>query len=205
MRSKLRAHPVFSLDVESETCLKCLNAVNSDGPYFIVNEHFGSAAVVQNLINGGYIQVGPKGISYMLDGSFMALVMVLPKGKNYFKSKEEFIEEILAFPQESALTQINVSAGDNSPVQIGNVGSVQNIEYNFGLAQEAIDEVIAKINELGLNQAQMQEVIENLDEAKKLVKEKKKGPLKTILKGVWEIIKDVGCSIASGLILAKLQ
>lgn len=207
VRSKLRAHPDFSLDAESELCLQRLNSMDTNAPYITINGSIGSASVVQNLINGRYIQVGPKGISFMLSGDFVAVVMILPKGRNYFKNKEEYIEEILAFPQDSASmsTQINVSAGDNSPIQIGNVGSSQNTEYDFGLAQEAIEEILSKIDELGLNQIQKQEVVENLDEAKKLVKEKKKGPLKTILKGVWEVIKDIGCSVASGLILSQFQ
>lgn len=141
----------------------------------------------------------------MLDGGFVAVVMILPQGRNYFRDKEDFIEEILTFPSESAMTQINVSAGDNSPIQIGNVGSTQNVEYNFDLAQDAIDEILSKIDELGLSKNQKQDVIENADEAKKLIKERKKGPLKSILKGIWEVIKDVGSSIASGLILAKLN
>lgn len=204
VRARLREYPDLCLDAESEACLQRLNAIESDAPHVVVTNNIGPAEVLQNLINHEYIQTGPKGISYFVTGGFAAVVMILPKGRNYFKNKEDVIEEILAFPQESVPTQINVSTGNNSQVQIGN-GNYQNAEYNFELAQEAIEEILSKIDELGLNQSQMQEVVENLDEAKKLVKEKKKGPLKTILKGVWEVIKGVGFPIASSLILAQLQ
>lgn len=204
VRAMLRKHPTFSLSSESEECLKKIIAIQSNAPYITVNRHVGSASAVQDLANQGFIQLKKEISPDLLSGAFSVLAILLPKGKNYFQDKAEYIEEILAFPSDVNLMEINFN-GDNSPVQINTVNSSQNVEYNFDLAQEALSELQSKIDELGLKLDQKQEILENIEEAQKLAKEKKKGPLKTILKGIWDVLKDVGCSILSSLIISKMN
>ena len=205
VRAMLRKNPAFSLSVESEECLKRLIEIQSDEPYIMINQEIGTVSTVQDLVNQGFIQLGTQGISYFMTGEFIALVMVLPKGRSYFQDKENYIEEILTFPQYSNSTQINISGGDNSQIQVGIANSAQSVEYDFDLAQNALNEILSKIDELELKLDQKQDLLENIEEAQKLVKEKKKGPLKSILKGIWDVIKDVGCSIASSLIISQLH
>lgn len=205
VRAMLRKNPAFSLSVESEECLKRLIEIQSDEPYIMINQEIGTASTVQDLVNQGFIQLGTQGISYFMTGEFIALVMVLPKGRSYFQDKENYIEEILTFPQYSNSTQINISSGDNSQIQVGIANSAQSVEYDFDLAQNALNEILSKIDELELKLDQKQDLLENIEEAQKLVKEKKKGPLKLILKGIWEVIKDVVCSVAGSLIISQLH
>lgn len=205
VRAMLRNNPIFTLSIESEECLKRLLAIQSDDPYIPISQSIGTASVVQDLANKGFIQLGTKGISLFTTGGFVAVVMILPKGRAYFQDKADYIEEILTFPQNDSATLINISSGDNSPIQVGTINSTQSVEYNFDLAQDALNEIFAKIDELGLKLDEKQDLLENIAEAQKLVKEKKKGPLKTILKGIWEVIKDVGCSVASSLIISQLH
>lgn len=204
VRAMLRKHPTFSLSSESEECLKKIIAIQSNAPYITVNRNVGSASAVQDLANQGFIQLKKEISPDLLSGAFSVLAILLPKGKNYFQDKAEYIEEILAFPSDVNLMEINFN-GDNSPVQINTVNSSQNVEYNFDLAQEALSELQSKIDELGLKLDQKQEILENIEEAQKLAKEKKKGPLKTILKGIWDVLKDVGCSILSSLIISEMN
>jgi hypothetical protein len=90
-------------------------------------------------------------------------------------------------------------------MQIGTVNSTQEVEYNFQLAQEMIDELLSKIQTIQTTEEKRNELLENALIAKELLNQKKKAPLKVILKGIYEIIKDIGCSVASGLIVAKMQ
>lgn len=205
VRAKLRNNPEFSLSAESEECLKKIIAIQSDAPFITVDSSVGSIPTVQDLANQGFIQLKNQISPNLLSCGFSVLAILLPKGKNYFKDKADYIEEILTFPLDGNLTEINIKNGDNSPIQLGTVNSSQNVEYNFDLAQEALSELQFKIDELGLKLDQKQEMLENIEEAQKLVKEKKKGPLKTILKGIWDVLKDVGCSILSSLIISKMN
>lgn len=205
VRAMLRKHPTFSLSSESEECLKKIIAIQSNAPYITVNRNVGSVSAVQDLANQGFIQLKKEISPDLLTGGFSVLAILLPKGKNYFQDKADYIEEILAFPSDVNLTEINITNGDNSPLQINAVNSSQNVEYNFDEAQEALSELLSKIDELGLKLDQKQEILENIEEAQKLAKEKKKGPLKTILKGIVDVLKDVGCSILSSLIISKMN
>lgn len=93
----------------------------------------------------------------------------------------------------------------DSPIQIGNVNSTQNIEYNFQQAQEALDEIKSKIDELQLPNGKREELQEHIEAAEELIKSKKKAPLKSIMKTIGSIIKDCGVAVVSGLILSKMQ
>jgi len=130
------------------------------------------------------------------------------KGRNYFANREMNIsaklhKKDLASPV-SVYNQCNFG-GDNSPIQIGNIDCEQNIDCYFNQAQEAIEELKNHIYELELSKEQITDILNNLVKASDLVKSKKKVQLKTILKGVYDIIKDVGCSFVKGLLISKIQ
>ena len=209
IRSMLRNNPLFPLDSESEKSLSILLSMGVDETYFVVTKEDLSAVVLNNLIDNRIVKTGPKGIGYDMSGGFAAVIMITQKGRTYFDEKDKYIEEILAFPisvsQTNIQNQLNVKTGDYSPVQVGNKNCEQNIDYDFCEAQKVVDELRDRLTELELSSEKQQEVIDNLDTAQDLIKTKKKGPLKAILKSTYEIIKDVGCSIISGLLLAKMQ
>lgn len=212
IRKALREDARFDLDIESETALKNLIELfySNGDPYILITKRNCSAQILNLLAQKGLIELGKHGISFDLSGNFTCMYMITQRGKNYFIDKEQFIEEILAFPDFKTSTivsehneQYNIQSGDNSPIIMKNSGTIS-IEYDFEQSKAAIDEIRQKIDELGATDQKKQEILDNLDTAEMLIKQKKKHPLKTIMKGVYDILKDIGCSIISSLIISKM-
>ena len=205
IRGILRNHPVFSLDNESEQVLKVLIEQGEKETIFIINRSVCSYEVMQELNRKGLIEYQGRP-SFLSGGSFTAAACLTQNGKRYFLNKKDYVDEIVLMNSSEKGTIIGTQFNiENSPMQIGNVNSTQEVEYNFQLAQDMIDELLSKIQAIQTTEEKRNELLENALIAKELLNKKKKAPLKTILKGIYEIIKDIGCSVASGLIIAKMQ
>jgi len=205
IRGILRNHPTFSLDEEIENALRTIIEIGKRETIFVINGSICSYQVAQELNKKGLIQFHGKPYGEG-SNSFAVSSSLTQNGKMYFKNKGDYIDEIvLMHSSEKGTiigTQFNIK---NSPMQIGTVNSTQEVEYNFQLAQEMIDELLSKIQTIQTTEEKRKELLENALIAKELLNKKKKAPLKAILKGIYEIIKDIGCSVASGLIVAKMQ
>ena len=209
VRKMLREDSRFDLDDESEATLEKLNKyyISENRPYSMANNHFCSAQILKLLELKGLIEFSKRGISYQLNGDFVCMYAITQRGKNYFSDKRKFIDEIIAFPNVSVNQliekQFNIQSGDNSLVIGDNVGSIS-IDY-FEQCQEAIEEIRKKLNIITDSQQKQEEIIADLEVAENLIKQKRKHPLKTIMKGVYDIIKDIGCSILSTLLISSLN
>lgn len=208
IRGILRNHPTFSLDEETENALRAIIEIGKRESMFVINGSICSYQVTQELNKKGLIQFYGKPYGEG-SNSFAVSISLTQNGKMYFKNKEDYIDEIvLMHSSEKGIiigTQVNIEENNNSPVQIGTVNSTQEVEYNFQLAQEMVNEIINKIEEIQTTVEKRNELLESALTAQELINTKKKTPLKAVLKGIHEIIKDIGCSVASGLIIAKMQ
>lgn len=207
IRHSLREHSVFSLGEESENTLNgIIQLISSNGNNQCqISERNGySLESIQNLIDYGLIRTSKRGIIKFLPQGFVVIISLTQRGKTYFSEKDKYIEEILMLSPLDNFTRINIFNGDNSPLQFGNVNCTQTVEYNFEIAQKALDELMSKIDELGLTAKQQQAVKKKIKKAQRHILQKKSNRVKSILKGILSFLKDVGCSIISGLILSNI-
>lgn len=120
VRAKLRQDPYFHLlDEESEQTL--LNLSQSSDTHPVVCGNADQGRILEHLNKYGYIQFGPKGLSYTFGGDFSGVISITQKGKNYFTDKERRIEEIAvlgndAFVVNNIEQQYNIS--DSNKVNI---------------------------------------------------------------------------------------
>lgn len=238
IRAMLKKDPYFKLlDDESEEALRKIAKECKDG-HITVNYSICGPQVAQYLVDVGYLKASPDDFSYFVTGDYSLWAQLSQKGKNYFRDKEQRIEEILLCGQ-NAINVTNIGKQEftsgnkfvgfenctdvvnckaiysengitdshiiNSPVQMANSQSTQNTEYNFQQAQEALDEIKSKIDELNLTPEKKEELEENIEAAEEYIKTKKKAALKGILRVMGGIIKDFGVSVGSGILIAKMQ
>lgn len=120
VRAMLKKDPDFHLlDGECETILqKIIDMNNSE--HFIINNSFCSLQVINELIDNGYLKTTVKGFSYITTGGFSVVVILTQKGKNYFKDKEQKIEEILLYG-ENILNITNIGKQEiiSGPKRVG--------------------------------------------------------------------------------------
>lgn len=107
IRARLRQDSYFILlDKESEDALKRLVSFSED--FISLSGKTSEGKIYENLAQKGYIKIGAKGLSYMLNGGFVGVVSVTQSGKQYFTEKENRIEEIM-FAQSDNIVQLNKS------------------------------------------------------------------------------------------------
>ena len=108
IRAQLRQDPFFEiLDEESEDALKRLIAFSDD--FISLSGKTSEGKIYENLAQKGYIKMGPKGLSYMLNGGFVGVFSVTQSGKQYFTEKENRIEEIMFAQNDNKIVQLNKS------------------------------------------------------------------------------------------------
>lgn len=101
IRAKLRQDPQFALlDDESEKTLK--NLIDTSEEFIQLCGNASEGKVYENLADKGYIKIYSNGLSYTFSGEFVGVASVTQRGKQYFKDKEQRIEEILLLQNENS-------------------------------------------------------------------------------------------------------
>jgi len=101
IRAKLRQDPQFALlDDESEKTLK--NLIDTSEEFIQLCGNASEGKVYENLADEGYIKIYSNGLSYTFSGEFVGVASVTQRGKQYFKDKEQRIEEILLLQNENS-------------------------------------------------------------------------------------------------------
>lgn len=208
IRAKLRQDPYFALfDDESEKALHELS--QSSEMHIMVSGSADQGRVLEYLNRYGYIQFGPKGLSYDFSGNSAAVVSVTQKGKNYFADKAERIEEIMILGDEAFVVnnidkQFNVSGNtiSNSPIQVGD-GNTQNIDYSD--IEEKLNELKNEVASLKLSDEQTSSLSTLIERAENECKNKNSSKLKTIFGELWDFAKQTGSNLLAAYIALKFE
>lgn len=206
IRAKLRQDPFFTvLDNESEKALRELSQ-NSE-IHIMVSGNADQGRVLEHLNRYGYIQFGPKGLSYDFSGNFAAVVSVTQKGKNYFADKAERIDEIMIMGDEAFVVnniekQFNVNGNtiSNSPIQVGD-GNTQNIDYSD--IEKKIYELKEEVASLKLSDEQIGYLSTLIENAENECKRKNASKLKTVLNELWDFAKQTGSGLLATYLAIK--
>ncbi len=206
IRAKLRQDPYFTLlDDESEKALRELS--QSSEMHMMVSGNADQGRVLEHLNRYGYIQFGPKGLSYDFSGNFSAVVSITQKGKNYFADKADRIEEIMVLGDEAFVVnnidkQFNVSGNtiSNSPIQVGD-GNTQNIDYSD--IENKLGELKEEVTSLKLSDEQIRSLSSLIERAENECKSKNTSKLKTVLGEIWDFAKQTGSSLLATYIALK--
>lgn len=206
IRAKLRQDPYFTLlDDESEEALRELS--QSSEMHVMVSGNADQGRVLEHLNRCGFIQFGPKGLSYDFSGNYVAVSSVTQKGKHYFADKAERIEEIMVLGDEAFVvnnigTQFNVSGNtiSNSPVQVGD-GNTQNIDYSN--IEKELDELKEEVSSLKLSDEQARTLSTLIENAKTECKAQNSGTLKKVLIEIWDFAKQTGSNLLSAFLAFK--
>lgn len=206
IRAKLRQDPYFTLlDEESEKVL--LGLSQSSEAHSLVCGDASQGRVLEHLNRYGYIQFGPKGLSYTFGDNFTGVAFVTQKGKNYFSDKENRIEEILilgndAFVVNNISKQYNLSGNsiNNSPFQVGD-GNTQTIDYSE--CANNLSELKDQIASLKLADEQIEVLNDLIATAENGCKEKDGSLVKKALKEIWDFTKQTGSNFLAAFLTVK--
>ena len=206
IRAKLRQDPYFTLlDDESEKALRELS--QSSEMHIMVSGNADQGRVLEHLNRSGYIQFGPKGLSYDFSGNFTAVASVTQKGKNYFADKADRIEEIMVLGDEAFVVnnidkQFNVSGNtiSNSPIQVGD-GNTQNIDYSD--IENKLGELKGEVTSLKLSDEQIRSLSSLIERAENECKSKNSSKLKTVLNELWDFAKQTGSNLLAAFMAHK--